>query len=75
MPALHREANWKLTMYKDHNPPHFHVIVSDGSEALVAISDLRLLDGGAPAKVLRAARAWAVVHKPELMKAWERYNR
>jgi len=75
MPTLHREANWKLTMYKDHNPPHFHVIVSDGGEALIAISDLRLLGGDVPTKVLRAARAWAGAHKPELIAAWGRYNR
>ena len=74
MPTLHREANWKLTIYKDHNPPHFHVIVSDGSEALIAISDLRLLDGAVPAKVLKAARAWAAAHKQELHSVWERCN-
>ncbi len=75
MPTLHREANWKIAMYKDHNPPHFHVIVSGGEEALIAIADLSLLGGNVPAKVLKSAVKWAAAHRPELIEAWNRFNR
>jgi hypothetical protein len=36
MATLTRLSKSKLTMYAgDHNPPHFHVLANDGSEALI----------------------------------------
>lgn len=44
MPTLYRQGNWKITMYfRDHPPPHFHVVTSSREEAQVAIRDLELI--------------------------------
>ena len=37
--------------YRDHNPPHIHVIYQ-GFEALVAIEDARILRGKLPPTVM-----------------------
>jgi hypothetical protein len=42
MATLIRLLRSKLTMYAgDHNPPHFHVLANDGSEALIDLASLR----------------------------------
>ena len=43
MATLIRLPRSKLTMYAgDHNPPHFHVLANDGSEALIDLASLQL---------------------------------
>lgn len=54
MPTLKRLQQSKLTMYAgDHNPPHFHVLANDGSEALVDLESLRMIDGTVRQAVLK----------------------
>jgi len=44
MPTLARLASSTVTMYAaDHLPPHFHVRLNDGREALVEIATLQPL--------------------------------
>ncbi len=48
MPVISRFFGLVVAMYyNDHDPPHFHVRYGD-HQALVAISDLRILAGGLP---------------------------
>ena len=54
------KSNWKITMYfGDHSPPHFHIVMRDGSEALVEIATLQVLEGKVAGTVLKKAVAWA----------------
>lgn len=47
--------------FKDHLPPHFHVIANDGREWLVRIDDGKVLEGPRDTRPIRPALAWAVV--------------
>lgn len=60
--------------YNDHDPPHFHVRYGD-HQALVAISDLRILAGGLPPRALGLVVEWASLHREGLLENWERARR
>ncbi|WP_205755238.1 DUF4160 domain-containing protein [Azotobacter chroococcum] len=50
MPTLKRLTNCSITLYAgDHLPPHFHVRLQDGREALVEIASLTVRPGVLPA--------------------------
>ena len=55
--------------FDDHNPPHFHVEYND-NEALIAISDLSVLKGNLPPRVMGLAMEWARLHQTELLENW-----
>jgi hypothetical protein len=59
-----------LMFWDDHNPPHFHVRYA-GSQALVGITDLRIIDGELPRRAERILLEWAAEHQAELMENWE----
>jgi len=58
----------------DHNPPHFHVLAHDGSEALVDLVSLRVLDGSVRPAVLKEVLAWASQHGTLLVTKWKELN-
>ena len=58
----------------DHNPPHFHVLANDGSEALIELASLRVLDGSVRSAVLKEALAWASQHMALLATKWKELN-
>ena len=75
MPTLTRLQQSKLTMYAgDHNPPHFHVLANDGSEALVDLESLRMIDGTVRQAVLKEALAWASQNVHRLTAMWKELN-
>lgn len=75
MATLIRLPKSKLTMYAgDHNPPHFHVLANDGSEALVELASLRVIDGAVRQAVLREALAWASQHVHLMATKWKELN-
>jgi hypothetical protein len=74
MVTLYTKGNWKIAVYTDHNPPHFHVVTPE-AEALVSIATIELIKGSVPPKVLRAACEWAVAHKKELWAMWNLLNK
>ncbi|WP_377161196.1 DUF4160 domain-containing protein [Roseateles sp. UC29_93] len=41
----------------DHLPPHFHIRANDGSKAVVAIRDLKVIAGNVPRAALSEALA------------------
>ena len=70
MPELSRFLGMVISIYfDDHNPPHFHVEYND-NEALISISDLSILRGSLPPRVMGLAMEWARLHQTELMENW-----
>jgi hypothetical protein len=57
--------------YRDHNPPHIHVIYQ-GYEALIAVEDARVLRGKPPATVMLIIRRWVTLRREALLANWER---
>lgn len=75
MPTLHRGHGWKLTMYAgDHNPPHFHIVCSNGQECSVTIDGFVLLAGSVAAKHWEAAVVWARANRALLRQTWKDLN-
>jgi Domain of unknown function (DUF4160) len=75
MPTLARLLNCKITMYPgDHLPPHFHVILSDGREALVVIADLAILSSRITKRELETALKWAQLNQSLLIAKWKELN-
>lgn len=58
---------------RDHNPPHFHVKGPD-INALVSINPVAILRGSLPSELWAQVQAWAIVHRAELVTAWNTYN-
>jgi hypothetical protein len=74
MPTLFDGGNFRITMYfRDHLPPHSHVLTKE-DEALLRISNLQIIAGWVPAKILRQAKAWASANKQSLTACWERMH-
>ena len=71
MPIISYFFGIYIRMYHDdHNPPHFHVEYQ-GHEALIAIENGELLEGGLPNKALKLVREWATEHQRELLDDWQ----
>ncbi len=71
MPEISRFLGIIVAMfYQDHNPPHFHVKYNE-YKATIAITELALLDGKLPPKVMGLVIEWASMHQKELMEDWE----
>ena len=73
MNTLYRTGKMKITVYVDHNPPHFHVITPDG-ESLVDLATMTEIQSGVDRKYLNKAITWALAHREELQAEWERLN-
>lgn len=58
----------------DHNPPHFHVLANDGSEALVDLASLQVMGGSVRPAVLKEALAWASQNVALLATKWKELN-
>lgn len=67
MPAIHKFAGFKITMYaEDHNPPHVHLVTKE-REAILAIRDGSVLAGNAPAKLVAQAQTFIAANRPMLL--------
>ena len=72
MPTLYRTASWKITMYyRDHDPPHFHIMTKDRLEAQVRLADLTVMAGDVPTRILSAALRWAASNRDLLSAKWQ----
>jgi hypothetical protein len=68
MPTITRLSNCTINLYADdHPPPHFHVRMGDGRQALVAIIGQAVLRGNIPARELVEPIAWASANVEYLM--------
>jgi len=74
MPIVVRIGNARVYIYADdHNPPHFHVVGPD-FKALVRISDLKVMAGGAPPDTMRKVLEWASDNRALLALTWIEIN-
>lgn len=72
MPEISRFFGIVVAMYyNDHDPPHFHVRYG-GQRAIVAIDDLRLLEGHLSPRALGLVVEWAAGHQAALTDNWNR---
>jgi hypothetical protein len=70
MPEISRFLGMVISIYfDDHNPPHFHVSYNE-KEAAISITDLSVMEGTLPARVLGLVMEWAALHKEELLANW-----
>lgn len=58
----------------DHLPPHFHVRMLDGREALISIADLSILSGRIARRELSEVLEWAAQQQTMLAQKWEELN-
>lgn len=57
--------------YDDHAPPHFHAYYG-GDGAAIAIDSLDIVHGKLPRRALSLVVEWAIAHRAELRRDWER---
>ncbi len=55
---------------KQHNRPHIHAKYQE-HEAVVAIPDGEVLEGGIPRNKMKLVQAWIEIHQDDLMADWE----
>jgi hypothetical protein len=56
--------------FRDHPPPHFHALYG-GSEAVIRIADLSVVEGKLPPRAIGLVMEWAALHQRELQRVWE----
>jgi len=56
--------------WQDHAPPHFHALYGE-FEALIDIRTLEMIRGSLPRRAHALVRAWATLHRNELMEDWQ----
>lgn len=72
MPEISRFYGIIIKMfYRDHNPPHFHAEYGN-DEALIDIHTLELIKGALPKRARNLVNEWALEHRDELLKNWEK---
>ena len=72
MPEISRFYGIVIRMYHDeHPPPHFHVYYQS-YEATVHIDTLELGRGRLPRRALVLVAEWALAHREELRRNWQR---
>jgi hypothetical protein len=60
-------------MYRDHNPPHFHISTT-GGEAQVSLADLTVIRGGVSKRDFELAIAWVRKNMDLMYAEWDRLN-
>jgi len=72
MPLIKRFAHCQIRInLKDHAPPHIHVLMRDGKEALIEISGLEILQGDVPRRELSEVLQWAASNRNMLLNKFE----
>lgn len=59
---------------RDHNPPHFHIRMNDGREALVEIETMEINSRGITHREIKEALKWASDNKDMLLTRFKEYN-
>jgi hypothetical protein len=76
MPVIERFAQCRVRINaKDHPPPHFHVLLNDGREAWVTITDLKIVHGKVAAREIADVLAWAASNQKMLANKFEELQR
>ncbi len=70
MPELSRFLGIVIAMYyRDHEPAHFHAIYGDFQVTIEIMSGA--VNGDLPRRALNHVQEWRVMHRAELVHAWE----
>ncbi len=56
--------------YKEHQLPHFHAKYGE-QVGVFSITDLRLIEGHLPKRIISLVLEWAFEHRDELMEDWK----
>ena len=71
MPEISRFFGIVIAIYyKEHGLPHFHAKYS-GQTGVFSITELKLIEGDLPRRVIALVLEWAFEHRDELMQNWE----
>ena len=72
MPVVKRFNNCAVRInFKDHAPPHFHVVMNDGREVWVRIDTLEIIHGKIAQREIAEAMAWAKTEQAFLLAKFE----
>jgi hypothetical protein len=72
MPVIRRFSQSRVRINaNDHPPPHFHILLNDGREAWVTISDLKIVHGKVQAREIAEVLAWADSNRDMLAAKFE----
>ena len=75
MPTVKRFARCRIAMYfRDHAPPHFHVITNSDERVAVVIESLAILAGCADEREICEALRWAKSNRETLRRLWREYS-
>jgi len=72
MPSISTFQGITVYMYylsKEHHPPHIHVYYNNYN-AIISISEGKVIDGKFPKKKLKLVQQWILIHKNELQTMW-----
>ena len=76
MPVVARFPHCRVRINaKDHPPPHFHVLLNDGREAWVTITELKIVHGKVAAREIAEVLAWANENRAMLAARFEELQR
>jgi hypothetical protein len=71
MPTISRFFGIKIQIrFREHNPPHFHAVYGEYS-GVFDIHTLGMTEGVLPSKAQALVVEWSVMHRAELLTAWE----
>jgi hypothetical protein len=70
MPRISEFYGIIIFMYfNDHYPPHFHARYNE-NEAIITISNSKVLKGKLPPRALKMVKEWAKLYREALLKNW-----
>lgn len=75
MPVIYRFLSCVVYINtRDHNPPHFHIRMNDGRDALVEIETMEILSHGISQREIKEALNWAADNRDMLIAKFREYN-
>ena len=75
MPTVRRFDRCRIEMYfRDHAPPHFHIVTRSDERVAVLIETLGILAGAADDRDLEEALSWAASNRETLRRLWREYS-
>lgn len=75
MPTVRRFDRCRVEMYfRDHAPPHFHIVTRSDERVAVLIETLGIMAGAADVRDLEEALSWAASNRETLRRLWREYS-
>ncbi len=72
MPVIKRFSFCQLRInFRDHAPPHFHIIMNDGREVWVTIEELQIIHGKVDKREITEVLSWAKENQSLLAEKFE----